>query len=192
MDVVADFYVFDVGGVLLFSSPAVRRFFRQRLNLASWSLQPAVALPEGTLENTGQYFSMRWKVPATERWHLFYYFGMNHLFGASYRRADGRALSLGAGMHARKLVTVDPALHRKTAELAATAGLFYDRHNSLLASLVYSAAHETRWNLNVYPGLLRVGAFSPGLWAQVDRDGRVLAGFSTRWTPGLAFRTSPR
>lgn len=190
VDAVADFYVFDVAGILIFSSPKVQRFFAETLHLASWSLQPSFAMEPLTLQNNGQYFAMRWQLPFADRWQLFYYFGMNNLLGTSYRLQNGDGVTFGAGLHAKELVTVDPNTNKKTAELVGTAGLFYDRQNSLLASLVYSGLHESMLVANVYPGLLRIGRFSPGVWAQVSRDGSVLAGISTTWTPGLSVRVT--
>jgi hypothetical protein len=185
-DALMDLLVFDPAGMLLFSSPRVRRFMSTRLRLRSWPLQPAVGVSRGTLENAGSYFSVQWRLPGLKRWHLFYYFGMNNMLGAAYRWDSGLGLSAGGGLHASRLITLDEATNRKTAVLTGTAGVFLDRHGSLLASLVYSGVHDRQFSLNVYPGLVPGGKFSPGFWAQRGRDGGVLMGVGLRWLPGLS------
>lgn len=185
-DNVADFYLFDAGGLVLFSFPTVRRFFSKRLRLRAWPLQPAIGLQEGTLENAGSYFSIQWKIPWSSHWHVFYYFGLNNMAGATYRLKSGLGISLGGGLQARRLITVDAATNRKTAELTGTAGVFIDRRGSLLASVTYSEAHSRRWAVNVYPGLLPPGNLSPGFWLQVTRDGVLIFGIGLRWAPGLS------
>jgi hypothetical protein len=187
-DAVADFYVFDIAGVLLYRSERVQRFFSRTLNLASWMAQPAFTWSTFTLQNNGQSYAVKWKFPFSEQLHFFYYFGMNNQVGLSYKRSDETAWSLGGGLHAKKLITLEAETQRKTVELAGTVGLFWDRNNALLASLIYSGAHENTWNLNVYPGVLRIGPVSPGFWIQGTRDGQVVFGINTRWVPGVSFR----
>jgi hypothetical protein len=43
-------------------------------------------------------------------------------------------------------------------------------NNSLLASLMVSNVAENRVRLNVYPGVLRLGAFSPGFFVSGDEE----------------------
>jgi hypothetical protein len=186
-DVVADLYLFDAGGILLYASDRVRRFFSTTLNLRAWPLQPSIGVTHGTLENAGSYFSIQWPLPRTQRWRFFYYFGMNNMAGLTRNRRDGLSVSVGAGLHAKELVTVDASSNRKTANLTGTAGVFVDRQGSLLASLVYSGVHDRQWSMNVYPGVLPGGRASPGVWVQRSREGSVLAGFALRWIPGVGF-----
>jgi hypothetical protein len=155
-------------------------------------LQPSVSFPGGELQNVGQYFALRWDIPRSKRWQLFYYFGMNNLWGVSVRVTDGYAITLGAGAHAKRLVDLDEQAGHKTAELVGTAGVFVDRDNSLLVSLVYSGAHESMLAANIYPGVITAGSISPGFWTQVSRDGVVLAGISLRWLPGISVRMGHR
>ncbi|HOO72398.1 MAG TPA: hypothetical protein PK926_11610 [Spirochaetota bacterium] len=72
-DAVADIYIFDLAGVLLFTSEKVRRFFAKKMNLADWSMQPVFIGDKWHLENNGQYFSLKWLLPFNENrnWHFF-------------------------------------------------------------------------------------------------------------------------
>jgi len=185
VDPIADIYLFDAGGVILFSSERVKKFFSRELNFADWSLQPTLAFPGATLQNAGQNFSMKLKIPFSERWHLFYYMGMNGLTGFSYKWKDAVALSFGVGLRAKERILVDPATHQQTVDLVWNCGFFYDKENSLLASLFLSALTDNTVALNVYPGVLHVGSFSPGLWCVVNRAGKLLFGINTVWTPGI-------
>jgi hypothetical protein len=40
---------------------------------------------------------------------------------------------------------------------------------------------------NVYPGIIRLGKFSPGLWAIVGRDGYAAFGITSKYTFGVGF-----
>jgi hypothetical protein len=186
VDPIADLMLFDVAGIVLFSSTSVNRFFSEELHLADWSFQPSFALPGWTLHNNGQNFSIKWKLPFSEREYLFYHFGMDGLLGISHRYDDGAALSIGAGLRALSLRLIDPAENRKGASLTWEAGLFYDRENSLLASFIVSGLEDRRVNINIYPGLFRFGVVSPGLWMQVDAAWNPTMGITTVWIPGLA------
>ena len=189
VDPIADIYIFDIAGVLLFSSESVRRFFSQELRLADWSLQPSFALNNATLQNNGQYFSIRWKLPFSDDYSLFHYFGLRGLFGVSKEIGGGNALSFGAGVRAVSLKLLDPDFFLLTTVLKWETGLFWDRDNSLLASLLVGGAEDNPVTLNVYPGVLRIGTFSPGLWAlHSDRYGFSF-GVTTVWTPGIGWTT---
>jgi hypothetical protein len=42
---------------------------------------------------------------------------------------------------------------------------------------------DYRVYLNIYPGVLRIGKFSPGLWCAVNNDGTSLGGLTVAWSP---------
>lgn len=185
VDPIADIYLFDVGGIILFSSDGVKNFFSRDLNLTDWSLQPTLAFPGATLQNAGQNFSVKWKFPFSERWHFFYYMGMNGLTGLSYKWEDGSALSVGAGLRAKERVVVDATTHQQTVDLVWNGGLFFDKENSLMASLFLGALTDNTVALNIYPGVLQFGNFSPGVWCTINRAGKLMLGVSTVWAPGI-------
>lgn len=186
VDPIADIYFFDIGGILLFSSDEVCRFFSNTLNLADWSLQPSFNLNNISLQNNGQYFSIKWKIPYQERFHLFYYFGMNGLTGLSYKFADGSAISAAAGLRAKKRLLLNETTNLMTIDMVWNAGLFYDRNNSLLASLHVSGLTDYMVDLNIYPGIVYLGKFSPGLWMVMKKNGNLMLGITTTYAPGLS------
>ncbi len=160
-DPIADVYLFNTAGILLFESDTVSRFFSRTLNLADWSFQPLYDPSRGTLQNQGQNYMIRYRLGAASDWYLFYHWGNSGEAGASWHLGAGRHVSFGAGLVAKNLQDVDGL--SETADLATSAGLFYDRHGSLLASLLYAKSKEIRWRLNLYPGLVDLGPLDLGL-----------------------------
>lgn len=188
VDPIADIYIFDLGGILLFTSHNVRRFFSETMNLADWSLQPSISMRNGELHNNGQFFSMKWKLPFSESWHLFYYFGTNGVGGLSYKYEDGSAISFGAGLAASDLITIEEKKNKKTLGLVGNAGIFYDRNNSLLASLTATIKTDYMINLNIYPGVIHIAGFSPGIWASYCNNKNLIFGISLSYLPvGIAY-----
>lgn len=185
VDPIADLYIFDLGGMILFSFEGVKRFFSQELNLSDWSLQPSFIFGKNELHNSGQYFSIKWKFPFSSKWHLFYYFGMNGLTGLSYKFEDGSAISVGAGLRAKQFEVLDQTMNKKTITLTWNAGVFYDLNNSLMTSLHVSGLTDYTINLNIYPGIICIGNFSPGIWTVLQKDGKVILGITTIYAPGL-------
>jgi hypothetical protein len=183
VDPIADIYLFDIGGIVLFSFDNVNRFFAEDLNLADWSPQPSFSLRRSELHNNGQFFSIKWKFPFSENWHLFYYFGTNGVGGLSYKYQDGSALSVGVGLAASDLITLNQGTNKKTMNLVWRLGVFYDINNSLLTSLTISRKTDYMVNLNVYPGIIKIGNFSPGLWLAYDKEKNVIGGITAMWAP---------
>jgi len=187
VDPIADIYLFDIGGVVLFSFDGVKKFFAEDLNLSDWSLQPCFSIRNRELHNVGQYFSIKWKIPFLEKWHLFYYFGTNGVGGLSYRYDSGYALSAGIGFSGTELFTIDEKTNKKGLNLDLNAGVFYDKDNSLLASFVYTRKSDYKLNLNIYPGVIKFSAFSPGFFIAYGMHKQIIWGITAAWMPfGLA------
>ena len=184
VDPIADIYFFDLGGIILFSFDGVKKFFKDELNLADWSLQPSFST-DGTLENNGQYFSIKWKTPLSEEVSFFYYFGMNGLTGASYKMNDEESISVGFGLRARNLEVVRQTGRQFGLKTTWNCGFFYDKNNSLMSSVFFSGLTDYFCNINVYPGIIKYGGFSPGLWCVFHRNGNVILGLTTIYAPGL-------
>lgn len=190
VDPIADIYLFDIGGVILFSSDNVKRFFSETMNLADWSLQPSISLRNLHMENNGQFFSLKWKFPFSDRWHLFYFFGTNGVGGLSYKWDDGSAFSVGVGLAAAKLIMLNNRTNKQTLDLVWNVGFFYDMKNSLLTSLSISKKTDYALNLNIYPGIIKIGDFSPGSWIAMNRNGSLIIGITAAWSPvGVAYNT---
>ena len=194
VDPIADIYLFDIGGAVLFSSDAVAEFFSSTLHMTAWSGQPAWNPAYNTLENQSQYYIIKYQLPFAERTSLFYHFGDNGMLGLSYRRDNNESITASAGFATRELRTVDVrnAARTVSVSLGWIAAIFYDRDNSLLASLMASNRINEKVRLNIYPGVIDLFGVSPGLFVSIGRENHFIAGFSVRWSPfGLAYRSDP-
>jgi hypothetical protein len=184
VDEISDIYIFDLGGIVLFSFDSINEFFSKELNLSDWSLQSSISLPGGRV-NAGQYFSIKWKLPFSSDYSLFYRYGLGALYGLSKKIDSTDNFSVGLGFKTKHLVDLDPTTRTRTIETGWYAGVFYDRNNSLMASLVMSGLKEQFCMVDIYPGIIKFGNFSPGIWSVIGRDGKFTVGFSTRFVFSL-------
>jgi len=185
VDEVSDIYIFDLGGIILFSFDSVNEFFSETLNLSDWSLQATITAPNGRV-NAGQYFSLKWKLPFSEDYSLFYCYGMAGVVGISKKVDSENSLSAGLGFRTKHLVDVGPNRQR-TIETGWKLGIYYDRNNSLLASIVLSGIKEYFCMIDIYPGIIKFGDFSPGVWTVIGRNGNVMFGLSTRYIISVGY-----
>jgi hypothetical protein len=166
VDHLADLLVFDPAGMLLFSSDGVCRFFSEKLNLAEWSMQPAINLANANLENMGQFYVAKYPITGDKKWNVMAHFGLHGMFGMSYRSSKEHSISLAGGFLVEDLVEVEPGGEQRVLQGVLTwrVGAFYDRNNSLLASLMVANVPAYRVRFNVYPGVLKIGPLSPGFF----------------------------
>jgi hypothetical protein len=190
-DPVADLYVFDLGGFLLFRSARVQRLFSERLELTNWAGQATIGMPGLTLENAGQEFLLRTRLPRTDRYRAFFAFGYSTLGGISIGKKGGLALSLAAGVDAIDTPVVDSASGKKTVTLKPNSGVFVDRDGVLLFSLTARYSNEVIAMANLYPGVVRFGGVSFGSWVQLTRDHKWRFGIVPEFGVGLG-RSSVR
>jgi hypothetical protein len=180
-DPVADVYIFNTTGIFLFSQDSVCRFCSNTLHLSDWSSQPIIVPPGPNLENSGQNFAVKYRLPFLRRTSLFYYFGSHGEGGLSCKRDNGDAISVAAGFRGGNFELVTNTIN--TVTLAASAGIFYDRDNSLLASFQFAATKDYRLRLNLYPGFVKVGRWSPGFVLAANRDHTIIAGIHVGGSP---------
>jgi len=131
----------------------------------------------------GQFYVVKLPLERTHTWSLISTFGMNELFGISRKFNGGKSLSLTGGVIINSLTDAYISQNQQslTATLRWSAGIYYDVNNSLLTSLIVTGADHNRLRLNVYPGLLKIGSFSPGIY--VDNTGVWSMGMSIRYCP---------
>lgn len=193
LDPIADIYVFNPAGILLFSSDRVCGFFAGKLGLTEWSQQPCYNARTGNLENMGQFYVMRYPLRADRSWSLMAHYGLHGMAGLSRRFPDGRSWSATAGLMVENLeaaVQEGPG-EAYAARLSWSAGLFFDRENCLLASLMVSGLPHNKARLNLYPGVLKLGSFSPGIIASWGHE--LVVGVNAAFVPlGLAWGSKPR
>jgi hypothetical protein len=177
-DCIADIWVFDIGGMILFSFDWPNRFFSHTVVIADWSLQPSFTLPNGELHNVGTYFSAKWALPFYRRLSLFAWYGEATTAGLSFALNDDYSLSASAGGAAIHIINAATHSVQNVVDFVPTGAIFLDRHNSLLASLQITNVDDYFIHFNIYPHAFTDRGPAFGVWGVVDKRARVAAGFA--------------
>jgi hypothetical protein len=174
-DEVADVYIFTPAGILLYSWDPFARFAADTLRLAEWPYQPMFNPNRRKLTNVGENFIARPAMFGSDAPRPFVYFGITTLLGASHAVNETDSFSWGVG----------PAVEQaQPLELRTSAGIFYDRNDSLLASLIVNGTENLAVRLNIYPGVIaRREWWSPGVFVGIGRNGAFSVGLSVRVFP---------
>lgn len=180
----ADLLIFDPLGMLLFSVDGVARFFRDELRAADWSPQAAVSV-SGRVQNVSQNLAYKVPLPLLGRTRLLVILGQMGITGLTREFDGGLSLGVGFGFDGNARF-VDEATGAERIEPRLATGVFVDRDDSLLASVVGGPDAFTLLKANVYPGVLPGRLESFGLWATLNRDGEFSFGVSSRGWLGLA------
>jgi hypothetical protein len=180
---VADLYIFDLGGVLLFSRDGIASFFSRRLNTTVWQSQASIAVPSGELVNNGNHMILKVPWGVIENTSLFFRTGLSGQLGLTLHRRGGLDVSAALGFEAGTM-HIDDATGEETVDFVLTGGVFVDRDGSLLASAVASAVADRLLTLNVYPGVLGIAGGSLGFWMVLPRSLKPRIGLSSRMTLG--------
>jgi len=191
VDPIADLYIFDPLGCVLFSFPRVSKFFSETMHMNDWSPPTLITPDTYQIYNNGQKFSFKYDVPKLDRWRLFYLAGTEGMWGLSYRltKTDDFTASFGLAAHKLDEVQMPNGARKLIGRVIYTGGIFYDRNGSLLSSLIFGGARGYAARLNVFPGIVKVRSFSPGFALLMQHNGSMMAGISVRWSPiGLAGR----
>jgi hypothetical protein len=174
-DEIADVYLFRPLGIWLYSDDDRARWIREELDAVDWPNLLMWSVEEDDFVNTGSSYVVRprWLGDAPVR--PFAYLGMTTLFGLSHDAGDTDSVSWGIGT---TTLAVDPV------DLRGSAGLFYDRGRSLLASILFNAGEGYAVRANIYPGVLFDTPI--GLFAGVSDDGDVAVGVHYQLPIGLS------
>lgn len=175
-DEVADFYIFRPLGMLLFSFDPVARWAAEDMGMRAWPHQPMFSLSRGKAANVGMNFVLRPRWFGADSPRPFLYFGLNNMVGLAHRLSQGDTVSWAVGGATERVSS-------SSITLRPSAGLFYDRHGSLLSSLIFNGTEDLAVRLNVFPGVVGSGPWSPGVFFAVENGGGLQGGISLRWMP---------
>jgi hypothetical protein len=183
-DAIADFCIFDPLGVVVFSFDGVAEFFSTEFGMNDWSPQPSISFNPLSFRNFGHSFVMRYPVSASKRTNAFLYLGKSTLLGISLKTNNEDAISFGVGGTQTGVWEVDArnGIGTNSIKVGAACGIFYDRNNSLLASLLISEYYLERIRLNIYPGFFFSSLFSPGFFYTYGEGGYAI-GFTMQVSP---------
>lgn len=158
-DEVADVFIFRPIGLLLFHNDKVADFIMQTLDPAIWPSLQVYDLTENRINNAGIFYIYRPPITEFYQTRLFVFTGLNTMFGLSHRINASDSISWGIGRSIQKIDLAQDQL----SETHDSAGIFYDRNKSLIASLVINDTGGNRFRFNWYPvskqGLGQLGYF---------------------------------
>ena len=186
VDALTDLLIFDSGSILLWNQSWMRRLFSGPVEVNDWLGQVSVGIPGRTIENAYSMVMVRTPIPGATDWKFMITHGYMFTLGLSRRIGTGDWLTLGLGADAPVNPVIDTVTGKKSATLESNGGVFYDRNGSLLASLVTRGGSNNGVTLNLYPGVVRVGAFRPSFWLQQNRGGGYRFGISSSLGVGLS------
>ena len=181
---VADLYIFDIGGMLLFSNERVARFFAEKLRATVWPYQASLTLPDGLVINSGNHITMKIPLSPIPKTSIFFQAGINTHLGLTVHLPENLDLSFGAGP-ATKDRMVDPETGEESVTFQFSGIVTVDRNNSLLASLTWTEMDSWLMGLNVYPGVIGLPICDFGFWAILTRDYRLQFGITHHRLLGL-------
>jgi hypothetical protein len=184
-DGLTDLYLFDTGSILLWNQAWIRRMFSGDVEFTDWPGQPTLSLPSNRLENANMLAMLRVPVPHTDSWKVMTVMGSTFLLGASAHVGPGLWLSAAGGFDPSENPVIDPRTGARTVTLLPSGGLFLDRNGSLLASFVSRGGATNGPTVNLYPGVIGSGAWSPGVWVQGIHGGGYRFGIVSRYGFGL-------
>jgi hypothetical protein len=178
-DCIADLWVFDLVGIVLFSFEDVRRFFSETVRLLDWSLQPTITYPHGDLQNVGAYYALKVPLPFQDRVRFFAYGGYQTLGGVSVRVGYDLSVSAAAGVRVSALENAGGAAYVHNYVVFRPAGaVFLDRNDSLLLSIHVADVTDYTVQINMYPNAFVTTDPGLGAWTAIGQDGRWMAGIS--------------
>jgi len=184
-DPIPDWYIFNVAGILIFNSTKVSRFMSERMNMADWSYMPTVSFKDFSLQNSGQYFIYKVYFRRHPDWAVFSRWGMGTQLGITRKFRNENALTLAAGVKPHEYKLVSEAGKVSTTTLTWAVFTAWDKNNTPLMTFQYSGNEDYSALLNIYPGVIRIKKFSPGLWAAAGTDGTGAFGICAKYTLGL-------
>ena len=189
-DCIPDVLIFQPLGFILYSFDGAAEFFSSTLQMNDWSEQVELSFAPFAVRNAGQNFVMKLALNHNRSTNLFFHFGEFALLGLSFKTNSEEAVSFGGGFASTgtKDLPWQNGVPSNTVTTGPMAGIYFDRNNSLLASMAFSANENARFRLNLYPGMLSSSEYCPGLFITIGSSGSTTAGLTMRILPiGLSF-----
>jgi hypothetical protein len=156
-DPIADLLLFNPLGMVLFSLDSAWRFFRGPIQLNYWPGQAAMDPRDGALVNHGENYAFKFSLGDWTPARAFFYIGQQGLGGLCWPFGVLGTVSVGAGIRLLELERVAedgyPVLI-PAGGFNTELGLFWDRNESLLASVLLGWPSSPTVTVNVYPNVV--------------------------------------
>lgn len=157
-DHIADLYLFNLVGNLLFMSDAVTDFVQNDMQFRNWPGQPVFDVRQHNILNASNNYLLRPRIFG-EKVRPFLYFGLHYFAGVSVLLPSQKSLSLGAG-----LAAVNPFAGSSLEKVQPSGGVYWDDDDRLLASMIFNGTDNSIVRLNLYPDLFRFRTLDLGVF----------------------------
>lgn len=178
-DEVADVFIYRPLGIWFFHDKKRAEWVKRNFDPVDWPHLMLYDVEQDQLLNTGISYVLRPAWFANPDTRFFAYIGLSNLFGLSHRLENGAQLSWGLGESTQSI---------KPTEIRASAGVFYDRQNSLLWSVILNGTEQLRLRANVYPGFWFHSRVPVGFFLGLSDDNNAAAGINFGLPIGIGVR----
>ena len=184
VDPIADILIFNTIGLSMFSFDIVKQFFAEKIPIYDWSPLPFYNPLNYNLENAGQQYATKIRLFPAQKYRAFMYFGVQSIFGISYQLNQRDHISCGVGAVIYRLTENRFNGSRLiTPNMEKALGVFFDRDNSLLASLIITGPQVLGARCEVFPGVLDFGPIKSGFLMEIGGMEGFQFGISTALFP---------
>ncbi len=200
VDALPDLLFFDWLGALFFSFDPINNFMTKYLHLTEWSHQTQLNPFTNRLINNGQLY-----------WARFNIWGpisvsvltgeQTSTFNLTYS-IDKHQISFGVGGKVKAFIGSDNG-DTETSGLVLDLGLYYSINDNPVATLTFEPRDKAAQKkfpdyyneytqkiiLNIYPGLIDINGFKPGLTISIQKGAFFIGISSGSWPIGFIFST---
>ena len=186
-DPIADMLIFNIMGFLLFSQDGIAGFFADQVRIDYWPGQAVIQPDTLRLVNMGENFAFKFKgLPWGVK--LFGYIGNEGLGGLSIPLTSQDNFSFAYGLRVLRMSAIigrngDRLMVPSAGNNEWDLAMFWDRKDSLMASLELGTVRDYSALLNVYPGVIEWKGWTVGLYAKASHQDGVAAGLTFRHSP---------
>jgi hypothetical protein len=153
--------------------------------------QPIIEPYTGRIQNAGQQYFIRKNFSVLGKWSPIFYWGVFNTVGISYKYVDQHSITVAIGRVVNKLKEGRLRGFRKLdPTIDGTVGIFWDNNNSLMSSLLLTGPGLYNLQLNIYPGVIQFGDFTPGFYLTAGEwDGFIVGITFTDFPFGFGYGT---
>ena len=189
VDSISDLLIFNPLGLILFNFDFTNKLFTEITPVYDWSLQPIINPTNASLENAGQNYIMQFPFLRFKNFQPFIYWGIHGIVGISYKQNNNHTFSVGLGRVVNRIksdIKIDSFLENTiffTPEMDGALSFFWDKNNSLLLSTLITGPRFYNMQINIYPGVLKLKSFSPGIYCAFGKTDGFVMGVTLNFLP---------
>ncbi len=201
VDALPDLFFFDWAGIIFFSFKPVNEVMTNIFHLKEWSYQTMINPATHRLINNGQLF---WS-----RLHLYKALSISTLSGEqinsinlTFEFGNKHQLSFGVGGKVKAFLAGATG-DTLTSGFVYDVGIYYSINDNPVLTITYEpedksmAEAEEKYDneyvqkilINLYPGLIDINGFKPGITLSIQKNAFFIGISNTNWPVGFIFST---